>query len=72
MGGHVCSGAASSEEDAVRICTALAESGIVLQFAGLVYLRPMEIAEYIVQARLVMWHMLCLAVTLMPAMLIIA
>lgn len=57
----------------MRICTALAESGIVLQFADLVYLRPMEIAEYIVQARLVMWHMLCLAVTLMgPAMLIIA
>ncbi|KAK9797082.1 hypothetical protein WJX73_005306, partial [Symbiochloris irregularis] len=43
-------GTASSDEEAARICAVLADAGIVLRFADLVYLRPMDIAEYIVQA----------------------
>ena len=49
-----CSGAASSEQDAARICGVLADAGIVLRFGDLIYLRPMEIAEYVVQVCLLL------------------
>ena len=47
--GTACSGTASTHEEAVRICSVLSDAGIVLRFADLVYLRPMEIAEFVVQ-----------------------
>ena len=40
-----CSGAAQSDEEAVRVCEALAHAGIVLRFGDCVFLRPQDVVE---------------------------
>ena len=40
-----CSGAAQSDEEARRVCEALAHAGIVLRFGDCVFLRPQDVVE---------------------------
>ena len=40
-----CSGAAQSDEEAGRVCEALAHAGIVLRFGDCVFLRPQDVVE---------------------------
>ena len=40
-----CSGAAQSDEEAGRVCEALAHAGIVLRFGDCIFLRPQDVVE---------------------------
>ena len=44
-----CSGAASSREEAERVCEAINTAGGVLRVQGLVYLRPLDVADTILK-----------------------
>ena len=41
----LCSGAAQTDEEAGRVCEALAHAGIVLRFGDCIFLRPQDVVE---------------------------
>ena len=53
-----CSGAAQSDEEAGRVCEALAHAGIVLKIGDNIFLRPQDVIEMVMRVSHIFFHII--------------